>query len=382
MNSWIGNRRAPQLDQLRSDPTMPAIVFVHLGKNPAPTLVQMAKISRFYFQEAHFILITDRPSDWTQFPGQIVLYSKEQRSNRFKEFSQRHPELEGISGGYWLYTTERIFCLSILAGFLDPNQSVIHLESDVYSTIDVDIFDSFLSQYEIGTWVPRYSPSRGIGSTIISTSMHRLTEDLMVLEELISSNPRIDNDMDLLGMALNLGILKELPTLTRNLEELGTKPNVLFDALALGQYIFGQDPLHTDGIRVSGYRNPESEFDFDSSEFFLDFNKNSLGRVAIQCSGREFQIATLHLHSKVTPNPVNQDLAYWEEAIKAVNSGVKTYSESRNVDVIHSQKISFPNRFRRARKVGYQLHAKRVIRYRLSRTWYVIQNVVRRYKTK
>jgi len=370
------------LANLRSRSLLPAIVFVHLGKNPAPTLVRMAEVSKSYFQEADFILITDNPTDWPQFPGRVIAYSKEQRSTRFNEFSQRHPELEGISGGYWLYTTERVFCLSILANCLSPNQPIIHLESDVYSTMDIELFESFLSQSEIGTWVPRYSASRGIGSTIISTSMNRLTEDLLALEELITSTPRIDNDMDLLGEALNLGILKELPTTINNLEECGKKTNVLFDALAVGQYIFGQDPLHTDGIRVSGYRNPESEFEFDDIEFFLDFSKSPLGRVAVKRRGQEFQIATLHLHSKVTPNVINRDLAYWLEVINAANSGVKTYSEYIYVDVIHSQKISILNRIRRARKVGYQVHAKRVFQYRLSRLRNLIPSVVRRFKKK
>lgn len=370
------------MDQLRSGATLPAIVFVHLGKNPAPTLVQMAKISRSYFKEADFILITDHPSDWTQFPGRVIAYSKSQRSTSFKEFSQRHPELEGISGGYWLYTTERVFCLSILADYLDPKQPIIHLESDVYSTIDQELFDSFLSQSEIGSWVPRYSKSRGIGSTIISTSINRLTEDLIALEELITCTPRIDNDMDLLGAALNLGILNELPTTIKNLEGLGENSNALFDALAIGQFIFGQHPLHTGGIRESGYRNPESEFEFDDSEFFLDFSKTSLGRVAVKRRGREFQIATIHLHSKITPDSVKHDLAYWEGAINAANSGVKTYSESIYVDVIHSQKISILNRIRRARKVGYQVHAKRVFRYRLTRSRNLVLNFARRYKTK
>jgi len=357
---------------------IPALVFVHLGKNPAPTLVEMAKISRLYFPEADCYLVTDRASDWFEFPGKVLEYSKINRSTKFKDFSRRHPELEGISGGYWLYTTERIFCLSDLVKYLEPTQPVIHLESDVYSTIDLELFESYLSHLDIGTWVPRYSATRGIGSTIYSTSVSRLAQDLKALEDLISSNRRIDNDMDLLGAALNLGLLKELPTLMRDFENLRPESIVLFDALAVGQYIFGQDPLHTGGIRTSGYRNPDSEFDFDNCKFLVDFSKHPLGRVAAKCGGRKFEIATLHLHSKVTPSPIKQDTTYWEKAINAANQGVKTYSEIHYVDVIHMQPISLLNRIRRARKVGYKMHAQRVIRYRVSKFWCLILKVSRR----
>lgn len=356
----------------------PVLVFVHLGENPAPTLTHMAFVASQYFPEAPVLLITDMPERWQHFPGTIIPYSTSQRSLQFKTFVKKNPELEGISGGYWLYTTERLFCLDALKLYLSPDQPVIHLESDVYSTIDKNIFDTFLSQCESGTWVPRYSTIRGIGSTLFSTSMSKLSKDLKALEELISSNPRIDNDMDLLGEALNQRIFKELPTLTEDFKHCSPEFNVLFDALAVGQYLFGQDPLHTDGIRVSGYRNPDSDFDFDNAEFTLDFAKNPLGRVAIKNGRKEFQMVTLHLHSKVTPDLVGKNLEYWKDVIKAANSGIKTYSELRIIDVIHSQKISISNRIRRARKVGYKIHSKRVIKHRLSWSYRLIQKIIGR----
>ena len=349
--------------------SLPALVFVHLGGNPAPTLSHMAYVAGQYFQEAQIFLITDRPETWQDFPGTVVPYASSQRSNRFSTFVKRHPELQGISGGYWLYTTERLFCLSTLQIFLSPDQPVIHLESDVYSMIDRNLFEKSLMNRPEGTWIPRYSADRGIGSIVFSTSVSQPIRDLDKLEELITENSHIDNDMDLLGMALNTNTFRELPTLLKQFKQSGEEINtpIIYDALALGQYLYGQDPLHTGGVRVSGYRNDESKFEFGTSQFALNFKDTPLGRVCIKSGDTEYQIANLHLHAKVTPDVISNSLGEWEKVITNANLGVEVRSQEIFPDLIHSKYISLPNRIRRARKVGYSTHLKRVFKYRLGR---------------
>jgi hypothetical protein len=219
------------------------------------------------------------------------------------------------------------------------------------------------------TAVPRYSEVRGIGSILFSPNLERLLLDLDLLESLLAENPKLDNDMDLLGIALNRGIIEELPSRIEKLRSkaAGKQPKNIFDGLALGQYLFGQDPLHTGGHKVTGYKNPDFDFNFDNCQFELRADSHGeLNQLYLITSRDTFRIANLHLHSKTIIDIPSRAVEEWARILISANSGIPLYSEEFNLDLIHSIKVSPINKFRRARKVGYVKYLKRAIRNRIS----------------
>ena len=345
------------------------VVFVQLGENPAPTLLNMAKVAKSYLPKSRLILVTDLPEKWRNFPGEVFNYGFDSRSEVLKALVKRHAELNGIAGGYWLYTLERIFVLKSLADMISQDEAILHFESDVFSFVDEALLSELIKK--IGkTAVPRYSEARGIGSILFSPSLDRLLKDLDSLESLLTENPKLDNDMDLLGIALNRGILAELPS---RIEKISPKagagvPTSIYDGFALGQYLFGRDPLHTGGRKVTGYKNPDFDFNFNDCHFELRLNSQGERNDLYLVTGSDiFRIANLHLHSKTVIDIPTQALEEWNKVLVSANSGIPLFSEEHHLDLIHSIKISPINKVRRARKVGYAEYLKRVMRNRMGR---------------
>ena len=108
------------------------VVFVQLGGNPAPTLMNMARVAKSYLPKSRVILLTDLPGKWGDFPGEIFEYGVNSRSGVLKSLIKRHAELNDIAGGYWLYALERIFVLKSLDGIINQEEAILHFESDVY----------------------------------------------------------------------------------------------------------------------------------------------------------------------------------------------------------------------------------------------------------
>jgi len=345
------------------------VVFVQLGKNPAPTLVNMARVAKSYLPKSRIILLTDLPGEWGNFPGEIFEYGVDSRSGVLKALMKRHAELNDIAGGYWLYALERIFVLKSLVEIVNHEEAILHFESDVFSFVDETVLTELMNGIS-KTAVPRYSEARGIGSFLFSPSLARLLIDLDSLESLLSDNPKLDNDMDLLGMALNCGILEELPSRIEKMQsDAETKqPKNIYDGAALGQYLFGQDPLHTGGHRITGYRNPDFDFNFDNCHFDLRADsKGKLNDLYLTASGDTFRVANLHLHSKINIDIPSRAIEEWNKILMSANSGVQLFSEELIEDRIHSLKISPISKVRRARKVGYCQYLKRALRNRIGR---------------
>jgi hypothetical protein len=346
---------------------MANVVFVQLGQNSAPTLLNMAKVAKSYLPKARLILLTDLPEKWSDFPGEVFNYGFDSRSEVLKALVKRHAELNGIAGGYWLYTLERIFVLKLLIEIVKQDEPILHFESDVFSFVDQTLLSELVKKIS-KTAVPRYSEARGIGSILFSPSIDRLLLDLNSLERLLTENPKLDNDMDLFGLALNRGILEELPSRIEKMqsEAEGVQPKSIYDGLALGQYLFGQDPLHTGGHKVTGYKNPDFDFNFCNCYFELGLDsQGELNDLYLVTDSDTFRIANLHLHSKTVIDIPSRAPEEWNKILMSANSGTPLFSEELHLDRIHSLKISPINKIRRARKVGYANYLKRVIRNRM-----------------
>ena len=146
------------------------------------------------------------------------------------------------------------------------------------------------------------------------------------------------------------------------------KSKNIYDGAALGQYLFGQDPLHTGGHKITGYRNPDFDFNFDNCHFDLRADsQGKLNDLYLITSRDTFRVANLHLHSKTLIDIPSRAIEEWNEILMSANSGIQLFSDELIEDRIHSLKISPMSKVRRARKVGYGQYLKRVIRNRMGR---------------
>lgn len=326
------------------------IIYVHLGSNPAPTLVNMAHIASKNMKQASLILITDHVENFLHFPGQVVKYSTKFRSKEFREFINRNRELKGISGGYWLFTLERLFAMQHILMSLPQNVPIIHFESDVYSFLDVEDVSELLRYYR-GVSVPRIDRETGIASVLFASNQESLGKALTKLLRVLAGNTDIKSDMHLLGQGLNLGILEELWSTPNPSTRLG-RPPILLDGAEIGQYFFGADPLHTGGVLKTGFITPGSQIKFDEVKFLLTESPKSL---YVNTGIEMFKIGCLHNHAKRILETPENDSETWDRFLQEANGTMPRITEKAPPDLIHTKRVSLLNRFRRARNMNKNL---------------------------
>jgi len=340
-----------------------SIVYVHLGHNPSPTLIPFSKLIKSQLFDTDLYLITDLPFNWKGFPGTIIEYNKKLRLKEFNKYVKKFRIFEEISGGYWIFTLERLFAIHILSQYIDG--PLIHLESDVYPIFSSELIDT-LHRKVHRVAVPRYSESRGIASFLYAKSFKDYLEMLeQLLYELNKGTKFLLGDMDLLGVALNKKIIQELPTYPSDSWEVnfnGKFRHIIFDAAALGQYLFGQDPFHTDGFRISGYKNPDFKIDLSNYSWNLteDFTKHT--SLNFEMSGKKFYPVNLHIHSKELLPPIDLNNTRWIRAIEEGNGHTERLRSEKILNTIHSKPIDFSTRLRLAQRTGMIKAFMRVLR--------------------
>jgi len=313
-----------------------AIVFVHLGKNPSPNLIASAKYARRTNPEARIILLTDRTRNWEQFPGEVVKTHK-RRMRQSRHLTRKAHYLKKIAGGYWVKTYDRLFVLQQLNRILDLETQIVHLESDVIIQ-DAHILINSLKCLNLNKFgVPRVSDNLGIASILISKNYFELEAGLTELENLSKEFPQIcTNDMKLLGLALNKGVISELPSLYNQLEfNDDLKENYLFDGAAVGQYLFGRDPIHTSNIRVSGYENPDFPISLSSLKWGVEGN-------AVYATNfkTKYWFVNIHVHSKEELNLPDSDPHRWGKVLGEANLNIPRSPSGLVPEIIHSKGYS------------------------------------------
>lgn len=313
-----------------------AIIFVHLGTNPAPTLVHAAKFATTYNPNAQLYLITDYPYIHESFPGQILEYSHSMRDPKFTKFVRKNKDLQNISGGYWLYTTERLFALKWATTSLNPRTTILHFESDVLSFMQSkDV--QFLKETFRKTAIPSIGSDLGIASTLFSPNMNSLYENIEELLEIFLNSKSRLNDMQLLGLGLKQGILEELPSVPNKGHQF------LFDGAAIGQYILGLDPIHADGMYLSGFQEPD--FPVKLSEFQYQFEGN-IPTITLHYEGKKHKLLTLHNHSKrLLGLPIEDET--WSVLLSEANGLAERQSVPAPQLHIHDKKVRLIDRIRR-----------------------------------
>jgi hypothetical protein len=340
------------------------VVFVHLGANPSPCLNEMAKIAQHHSTSAQVVLVTDKPELHPHFPGGIVEYIRKTHNPWFDSFAKRRKELSEIAGGYWSHTLERLFALTAVYEVMGDSM-MVHVESDVYLNLERETL-SGITRDKSRILVPRYSSELGIASVLIVRDRNVLRDGLTELQRILIEDVDLNNDMNLLGAALKLGVVEELPSnpnfpIVLEKRDLG-QAKFIFDGAALGQYFFGQDPFHTDGRRISGYVNADAKF--DSSGFHYEIRKSYQNKQNVLFVN-DVEVLNLHVHSKLKLSPADIKDLIWERSVKEANHQIDRKQDDFRPDVIHTQQISFVNRFRIARRRGFLISTVKAIHRRV-----------------
>jgi hypothetical protein len=313
-------------------------------------------------------LITDHPELHGEFPGNLTYYSRDTSNPWLREFIAKRREIKEIAGGYWLHTLERIFALNAILPDLG-DRVLIHIESDVYLNLSDQLIRN-ISENLSKVAVPRFSSTRGIASILIAPSADILREGLDKLGSLLMNDSSIDSDMILLGKALNLDIFQEVQTnpsmpMVTN-DEKGVESRYIFDAAAIGQYLFGQDPFHTDGQRISGFINPDAPFNPTKYRYSILESQQSKSQAIFMDN---IEVINLHIHSKLSLPPISRLEPIWTRATQEANGSIERTTDAFKPDLIHTQSISLLNRLRIARRNGLVRSLIRAAHKRISKVF-------------
>jgi hypothetical protein len=228
--------------------------------------------------------------------------------------------------GFLIKTTERFF---ILHQFLSKYSihSIFHAELD-NMVFNISLLADKLNQIGYGLFCPRDAVNRGIASLIYINNPDSLKEFTdLALEKL-----EIDtNDMELLGECLkksknyyslpteaSVSLIEDSQSLDHVSEEL---TEGIFDAAAIGQFLFGIDPRNCNGLLYNGFENENKGCNLWKLRFSIDLQH---GRASIsQNDGKNItNLYNIHVHSKL----FNQLLINGRinEIIHRIHNGQKT----------------------------------------------------------
>lgn len=330
------------------------VVFVHIGENPTPTLFNAAEIAGKSLPEAEIILISDQPKLLKDFPGTSFQFNPDLVQPFVRRFVFRNRELKNIAGGYWMNTILRLFALIQIAQ-INPDEAIIHLESDVYLYATKDEFIRYQFAQDFISY-PRLSPTRGIASILYSPNLTTLEGFLKNLKRILIENNRITNDMDLLGSALNMALAKELNSVP-GVDGESTERNLIFDGAALGQYLLGVDPVHTLGLVVAGYQNSDYPIDLSKTRWSIP----KPGKIVISYMEKTYQVMSIHAHSKEILGIPDINNLRWKQIMSEANLEVPRETHMRDFEDIYHGIPSLGDRFRIAHKKGFLKHLRKYL---------------------
>lgn len=324
------------------------LAFVHLGSNPSHTLNWYAEICRIKLPDCEVVLITDSPGSHFDFPGKVIGTQKSYPSSGISKFLRLNKAYKSVSGGYWRYTTERIFVLNELANYFDLNSPIVHIESDVLLTATQEMLLEATKKIS-KTSIVRYSVESGIASILIAPTLGQLTADLQELDKILVSNPQTRSDMSLLGLGLKADVLGELPRYSDENWRIEQSDNSyrVFDGAAIGQYLFGLDPVHTGNKQISGFLNENFDLPLDRCIWRIKtLDSGSQAQLFIEYRDCTLIPLCIHIHSKILIGPPNELDPQWIRYLQEANGDSARTRGTFFKDEIHSKGISLLNRIR------------------------------------
>lgn len=322
------------------------LVYVHLGKLIPDELLHHAKLACSIMAADDIYLITD--AECGEFPGKVISCISADWDERFSRYLNRFPEISETDHGYWDVTLRRLLALELLTDMVDNETKIIHVESDVMILLPIPQILSALEGFKLPA-IPRLAKN-GIASFLYFPSTLQLSLFCENVLRILESTKVPLTDMKLLGIGLSNGWLQEIPSTPSN--AILENKKIIFDGAAIGQYLFGVNPIHTGGLLQSGFQNPYFSDDLSAIHWQMDSNANFDVPCLVAKSGRNrLVVANLHIHSKdLLPFPdMNSDR--WIRAMQEAN-GADRLVEVRVTGPSRGSGISVKGKLRKASRIG------------------------------
>lgn len=228
-------------------------------------------------------------------------------------------------GGFWGKTTERFF---VLKQFMDKFSVSACFHAEIDNLIfDISKLAATADTIGRGFFCPRDSVNRGIASLVYLNEKETLTE---LLSLVVNNSHSLDNDMHLLGHLLQTSAtFFSLPTENRFAEQEGTawtpvnsvSLGGIFDAAAIGQFLFGIDPRNTGPLLFNRFENENSGFDLKALTYEINLSDKSFA-VIRKTDGLRVNLYNLHIHSKLFRQLRDADRL--SQILNRVNNSQKT----------------------------------------------------------
>jgi hypothetical protein len=234
---------------------------------------------------------------------------------------------------FWEVTKKRFELLRL---YMKVNriEKIFHAEFDNI-VFNIKSLSDKLDLLGLGFFCPRDSHERGIASLIYINDVSSLDE----FSEIVKISPEL-NDMNLLGLLLTKSKnYFPLPTESSLLEGQIASYDVLnfnktggiFDAAALGQFLFGIDPRIINRPMYNGFQNENCIID---SLWDIKFNINMDCESNIEYGKYKVNLYNLHIHSKLFNKISNEK--FLNKLLLNINNGNKTLMHLNIINIIKS----------------------------------------------
>lgn len=283
---------------------LPPIIYVYLG-NKLPKYAHWA-LAGAAARNSNEVILLSNSTNLRKVSSKITVFSISDfyDDSEFIEFKESSKLDHKFRSGFWLHTAQRFF---VLKQFCRQNSisKFFHAELDVM-LFNLSGLPEKLDAYGQGIFIPRDSDERAIASLIYCNELQSLDKCCISM----TTNAERGNEMALLSQFMfdNPQIAHALPsesTLAHNSRQPKwdfippSSSGGIFDAAAMGQWLFGIDPRNSLSIVRNHFVNenwhssPEKlKFSFTSSTGKLNVASEDNPKVNIN-------IYCLHIHSKI-----------------------------------------------------------------------------------
>jgi len=309
------------------------LVFVWLG-NRLPTWGRTALNLSTASSGAKTILITNRSVGLiTEATEQYFVEDFYTAPTAWKRATQTLNQ--NFRDGFWLKTTERFFVLEQFMATYNV-ESLFHAELDNW-IFNITGLDARLDNVGRGLFCPRDSLDRGIASLIYINR----SDSLAQLNRLALDNSLIEkNDMTLLGHLLATSdqfFSLSTENAFRDLDSFAWRrvpaetSHGIFDAAAIGQFLFGIDPRNGSILLTNGYENENKGCDLWRLQYSLKDKSNTFELTHPE-TGKSVNLFNIHVHSKLFKQLSNENRL--SRILDRVNQGKKTLM---NIDLMQNR---------------------------------------------
>jgi hypothetical protein len=302
---------------------MTKLVFIWLG-NSFPDWGQKAIQLSKRFSKAKIVLITGAEVKYVDGADEHYYIEDFYIPPDSWELAKKNIDTK-FRDGFWFKTTERFFVLEQFMKNYSVN-SIFHAELDNL-VFNISNLGPELDKIGSGVFCPRDSEDRGIASLIYINDVDALSELILLAQ----NNSLVDkNDMALLGYLLKssshfFSLSTEIAFAKQPSDNwnpiAAAKTNGIFDAAAIGQFLFGIDPRNASILLFNGFENENAGFDLWKLNYEFDLNNESF-RVTCPQTSTAHNLYNIHVHSKLFHQLSNEKRV--KEIINRINNKKKT----------------------------------------------------------